>query len=190
MAYAPKIAACCLIPTTYPHLTEGNKTEFRNIFKSLALEEASPLLRRAVSENIEEFAKVVDKKIIRADFYEIWNSLINDTFDIIKIKAMECAAVIARAFKKEEVTEKMFKQIKFVDSGKKSWRVRYSLVECFVSIAPYLEKDIIRKDVVESFEELLKDQEAEVRAISVIKLPEITGRLSSQQAWNIFFQYI
>ena len=59
--------------------------------------------------------------------------------------------MIARAFKKEEVTEKMFKQIKFVDSGKKSWRVRYSLVECFVTVAPYLEKDIIRKDVVESF---------------------------------------
>ena len=93
----------------------------------------------------------MDKKIIRGEFYEIWNSLINDTFDIIKIKALECAAVIARAFKKEEITEKMFKQIKFVDSSKKSWRVRYSLVECFVSISPYLEKDIIRKDVVESF---------------------------------------
>jgi len=47
-----------------------------------------------------------------------------------------------------------------VDSGKKSWRIRYSLVECLVSIAPYLEKDILRKDVVETFEELLKDQEA------------------------------
>ena len=51
---------------------------------------------------------------------------------------MECAPVIARAFKKEEVTEKMFKQIKFVDSSKKSWRVRYSLVECLTSMAPYL----------------------------------------------------
>ena len=81
----------------------------------------------------------------------------------------------------------MFKQIRFVDANKKSWRVRYSLVEALVSIAPYLEKDIIKKDTVEAFEELLKDQEAEVRAISVIKLPEITGRLGQQQAWNTFF---
>jgi hypothetical protein len=44
--------------------------------------------------------------------------------------------------------------------------------------------------VVEAFEELLKDQEAEVRAISLIKLPEVTQRLSQQQAWNVFFQYI
>jgi len=84
----------------------------------------------------------------------------------------------------------MFKQIRFVDSSKKSWRVRYSLVESLVSMAPYLEKDLIKKDVVEAFEELLKDVEAEVRAISVIKLPEITARLGQQQAWNIFFQYI
>jgi serine/threonine-protein phosphatase 2A regulatory subunit A len=103
---------------------------------------------------------------------------------------LECAPVIARAFKKEEVTEKMFKQIRLIDSGKKSWRVRYSLVECLVAVAPYLEKDLIKKDVVEAFEELLKDQEAEVRAISIIKLPEITARLSQQQSWNIFFQYI
>ena len=160
MAYAPKIAACCLIPTTYPYLSEDKQTEMRKIFKQLALEEASPLLRRAVAENIEDFAKVVDKKIIRGDFYEIWNSLIGDTFDIIRIKAMECASVIAKAFKKEEVTEKMFKQIKLVDANKKSWRVRYSLVECLVAMGPYLEKDIIKKDVVEVFEELLKDQEA------------------------------
>ncbi len=86
------------------------------------------MIRRAIAENIEDFAKGVDKKIIRGDFYDIWNSLISDTFDIIKIKALECAVIIARAFKKEEVTEKFFKQIRFVDSNKKSWRVRYSLV--------------------------------------------------------------
>ena len=55
---------------------------------------------------------------------------------------------------------------------------------------PYLEKDVIKKDVVEAFEELLKDQEAEVRAISLIKLPELTQKISQQQAWTAFFQYI
>jgi hypothetical protein len=32
------------------------------------------------------------------------------------------------------------------------------LVECLASILNYLEKDIVKKDVVEAFEELLKDQ--------------------------------
>ena len=143
-----------------------------------------------MAENVEAFANVVDKKVIRGDFYEIWQSLIVDTFDIIRIKALECAVTVARAFKKEETTEKFFKLIRFVDSGKKSWRVRYSLVECLASVLNYLEKDIIRKDVVEAFEELLKDQEAEVRAISLIKLPELTSKLSPAQSWSVFFQYV
>lgn len=102
----------------------------------------------------------MDKKTIKGDFYDIWQSLIVDTFDIIRIKALECAKIIARAFKKEDTTEKMFKLIKFVDSNKKSWRVRYSLAENLPSVLNYLEKDVVKKDVVEIFEELLKDAEA------------------------------
>lgn len=37
---------------------------------------------------------------------------------------------------------------------------------------------------------MLKDQEAEVRAIALIKLPDLAQRLSQQQAWTVFFQYI
>lgn len=80
------------------------QAEFRALFRSLGLEENSPLIRRAVAENIEEFAKVVEKTVIRGDFYDIWLSFILDTFDIIRIKALESAVVIARALKKEEVT--------------------------------------------------------------------------------------
>lgn len=187
--YSPKVTACCLLPVAYPFVGEKAQAEFRALFKSFALEENSPLVRRAVAENVEAFANVVDKKIIRSDFYEIWQSLIVDTFDIIRIKALECAVIVARAFKKEETTDKFFKLIRFVDSAKKSWRVRYSLVECLASILNYLEKDIVKKDVVEVFEELLKDQEAEVRAIALIKLPELAGKLSPAQNWSVFFQY-
>ncbi len=81
---------------------------------------------------------MVDKKVIRGEFFEIWQSLITDTFDIIRIKAMECAVVVARAFKKDETTDRFFKPIKGVDLNKKSWRVRYSLVECLTAMLPYL----------------------------------------------------
>ena len=66
----------------------------------MALEENSPLVRRALAENIESFSTFVDKKIIKSEFYDIWQFFIVDSIDIIKIKALECAAIIARAFKK------------------------------------------------------------------------------------------
>ncbi|CAM6000248.1 unnamed protein product [Sphagnum balticum] len=150
----------------------------------------NPLKILASLDQPPGFANVVDKKIIRSDFFEIWQSLIVDSFDIIRIKALECAIIVVRAYKKEETTEKFFKLIRFVDSNKKSWRVRYALVECLAALVNYLEKDVVKKDVVECFEELLKDQETEVRAITLIKLPEITQKLSPQQSWNVFFQYI
>lgn len=67
--FSPKITACCLISTTYPNLEEKHQIELRTIFKAFALEENSPLVRRAVAENIEAFVPVVDKKIIRSDFF-------------------------------------------------------------------------------------------------------------------------
>jgi len=70
---------------------------------------------------------------------------------------LECAKIIARSFKKEETGEKMFKLVRFVDSSKKSWRIRYSLAENLPGIFGYLEKEVLKKDVVEIYEELLKD---------------------------------
>lgn len=35
--YAPKIAACCLIPVTYPNLPEDKQNELRKLFRSLGL---------------------------------------------------------------------------------------------------------------------------------------------------------
>jgi hypothetical protein len=47
--YSPRVAACCLIPVTYPHVNEQIQAEFRASFKAFALQENSPLVRRAVA---------------------------------------------------------------------------------------------------------------------------------------------
>lgn len=98
--------------------------------------------------------------------------------------------MVARAFKKEEVNDIFFQPIKKVDQGKKAWRIRYSLVECLALLINYLEKEVIRKEVADCFEELLKDAETEVRAIALIKLPELTQKLSNNQSYQTFFQYL
>jgi hypothetical protein len=36
--YSPRVAACCLIPVTYPNVNEQNQVQFRALFKSFALE--------------------------------------------------------------------------------------------------------------------------------------------------------
>lgn len=47
---------------------------------------------------------------------------------MVRIKALESAAIMAKFFKKEEINDKIFKYIKLVDPEKKAWRIRYSLI--------------------------------------------------------------
>ena len=65
--------------------------------------------------------------------------------------------MLAKSFKKDELNDKFFKFIKIVDTEKKSWRIRYALIESISSLIPYLDKSLIEKDSVEIFEDLLKD---------------------------------
>ena len=95
---------------------------------------------------------MVSKNISKVDLFEIWEAHIADKIDIIRIKALECAHIIARFHKKEDIAEKFLKHIKVVDPNKKVWRVRYALAECLSNMIPYFEKEIIKKDVVELFE--------------------------------------
>jgi HEAT repeat protein len=84
------------------------------------------------------------------------------------------------------MNEKFIKYVKIVDTDKKSWRIRYALVEAWVTVLDSIEKETIKKDVVESFEELLKDPEHEVRSIAVLKLPELARRLTPGQSTTVF----
>ena len=80
------------------------------------------------------------KNVSKTDVLEIWQKFIVDKIDIIRIKALETASIMARFFKKEEINDKFFKFIKLVDPEKKAWRIRYSLAESVTSLLPYLEK--------------------------------------------------
>jgi hypothetical protein len=90
----------------------------------------------------------VPRTVTKSDGLEIWQKFITDKIDIVRIKALECAATLARFFKKEEINDKFFKYIKLVDPEKKSWRIRYALIESITSLIPFLEKDLLKKDSV------------------------------------------
>jgi len=188
--YSPRVSACGLIPMCYTNVDSEKQIKINEIFKRLGLNDDSPLVRRALAENMEAYVRVVSKNITKIDLFEIWQSFIADKIDVVRIKALETAALLARFFKKEEVVDKFLKPIKMVDANRKSWRVRYSLAESVASLLPYLDKESLKKDVVEIYEELLKDTEAEVRCIALLKCPEVAAKISPQQSFNVFFPYL
>ena len=146
--YSPRVSAACLIPACYSNVKESYQVELQKIFKILGVKENSPLVRRAVAENIESYTRVVPKPVSKSDILEIWQKFIQDKIDIVKIKALECSSIVARFFKKDDINDKMLKYIKDVDPDKKAWRIRYALAEAIASLLPYLEKELIKKDSV------------------------------------------
>ena len=50
--YSPRVSATCLLPSCYPHVREECQMQLQTVFRRLGVEENSPLVRRAVAENI------------------------------------------------------------------------------------------------------------------------------------------
>lgn len=86
--YSPRVSTSTLIPACYPYVGEKEKAELQKIFKRLGVDENSPLVRRAVAENIEAYSKVAPKNIVKTDLLEIWQKFIVDKIDIVRIKAL------------------------------------------------------------------------------------------------------
>lgn len=80
--------------------------------------------------------------------------------------------------------------MKVVDNDKKSWRIRYSLIEAWGNVMGFVDKLVIRKDIKESFEELLKDPEYEVRSIAILKLPLLCPHLTKQIVTDDFLPHL
>ncbi len=133
-AYPSRVSVCGLIPICYPNVEPDVQIDLRSIFSKLALNEDIPMVRRCLAENVEAYVKVVPKNIARAEILEIWQKFIQDGIDIVRIKALEILPIVSGFFKKEEMADKFVKYVKVVDNDKKAWRIRYALVEAWVTV--------------------------------------------------------
>ena len=50
--YSPRVSASGLISTCYPNLEADKQQELNQIFKRLGIKDDSPLVRRAIAENV------------------------------------------------------------------------------------------------------------------------------------------
>ena len=69
-----------------------------------------------------------------------WGTLVKDTIDSVKIKAIESTIVLAQKLSKNEVAENFLQHLKNIDPQAKSWRVRYALAEILPALVKFLGK--------------------------------------------------
>lgn len=174
--YPSRVSACYLLPCCYPHISSQEKLEIRQLFSELANDD-TPMVRRATANNIAAMANVLEKEFIKLDLLPIWQLLMKDDIDSVKIKAIESSLKLFPAFTKQEINESLLPTLKNVDPENKSWRIRYGLAEVLPTVCNYVDKEIVKRDILNQFVEFLKDNEQEVKSIAVLKLPEICEKI-------------
>lgn len=139
--YPSRVSACYLLACCYPHISSQEKLEIRQLFSELANDD-TPMVRRATASNIAEMASVIEKEFIKTDLLPLWQLLMKDDVDSVKIKAIESSLKLIPCFSKQEINDNILNTLKNADYEKKSWRVRYGLAEVLPTVCNYIGKII------------------------------------------------
>lgn len=177
--YQSRVSCCFLLNSCYPHISSTQQLELRQLFSELARDD-TPMVRRAVAANLSSFGSVIEKTLIKSELLPLWQLLIKDDIDSVKIKAIESSNFFVSNLRKDEANNAMITLLKNIDNEKKSWRVRYALAEVLPSMLGSLDKETILKEIVDIYENFMKDTEPEVKSIAALKFPEIAEKMNEK----------
>ncbi|EAR87276.1 serine/threonine-protein phosphatase 2A 65 kDa regulatory subunit A beta (macronuclear) [Tetrahymena thermophila SB210] len=171
--YSSRISACSLLGACYSQFNQTEKKEILQFFQELCRDD-TPMVRRTAAENLGYIADCQKGDFIYSVLVPLWQDLVQDQTDSVKVKAIEVSIKLMDKLNKQEVSDQFVKPLKDVLNLKnKSWRIRYAVAEVLGDLVNHLEKEVSRKEMVTIYETLLKDSEHEVRSVALIKLKDI-----------------
>ena len=156
-----KMSCCYLFPIVYPKLkNEEIKKEIVLAFYEISHDE-SPSVRRASADNIKNFCKVNEPKIIE-QLVNLYNDFIKDPVDIVKIYTINSTKELLEHLPNEQ-KEILIINLTQIMSSEKSWRVKYATAECISKICSIFSKTFNEMKFVPLLMLFLKDNEPEVK---------------------------
>ena len=156
-----KMSCCYLFPIVYPKLkNEEIKREIVLAFYEISHDE-SPSVRRASADNIKNFCKVNEPKIIE-QLVNLYNEFIKDSVDIVKIYTINSTKELLEHLPNEQ-KEILIINLTQIMSSEKSWRVKYATAECISNICSNFSKNFNEMKFVPLLMLFLKDNEPEVK---------------------------
>jgi len=126
--YTNKVSAATLIPICYPHVTDEQKKELVKVFIALTKHDM-PMVRRACASSIDRMSKLIPQESVKEDIYPLYEILMKDKRDSVKIKAIESSLGIIEIFRDQGLVGKFMELVKKADERKMKWRVRYAIGE-------------------------------------------------------------
>lgn len=182
--FSARVSACALFASAYPR--SGNlKEKLRQKFLELSHEE-TPMVRRAAVIEMGYFAKVIEKAYLISELIPDLRQLAQDEQDQVRTLCVDSMIEVAKLLNKEENKLHSLPIIILVGEDK-SWKVRYHFAKEFPALAEALGKDITESSLIQTFVQVLRDIEADVKAIALLSLKKTLNIISRDRIQTLVF---
>jgi serine/threonine-protein phosphatase 2A regulatory subunit A len=161
--FTARSSACAFIVKVYGKVNDQNKTNLRQIFKTLVKDE-TPMVRRSALKYLPALCESLPSNIIIGDVAkEILTQALQDDEDSVRLLFPASLSVISGKLNDTERAALIISIIKsIVKDG--SWRVRSALANELPTIAKPFQVDSVMNDICPILLRLLHDPEAETKA--------------------------
>jgi serine/threonine-protein phosphatase 2A regulatory subunit A len=130
---------------------------------------------------LQPFASVVEYVNVKSDLFPIFQKLVKDDQDSVRLLTVNAAENIAKLFKTADNVTKMLPVIQSSFCLDKSWRVRYMIADKFCELCQAMGGEMKSDELVDGFVRLLTDEEAEVRTAAAQRVGSVSQLFGAQQ---------
>ncbi len=124
--------------------------ELRSQFRNLCQDD-TPMVRRAASGKLGEFAKVVEVDFLKSDLIPMFVNLAQDEQDSVRLLAVDACVSISSLLQTEDVEQLVMPTLRQCAEDK-SWRVRYMVADKFTDLQKVVGPEITKNDLVSAFQ--------------------------------------
>ncbi|KAM6179011.1 serine/threonine-protein phosphatase 2A 65 kDa regulatory subunit A beta isoform-like [Rhynchocyon petersi] len=183
-----RTSACALFTSCYPRASSAGKADIRQCFHSLCSDD-TPMVRRAAASKLGEFATVVELESVKSEIIPLFSSLASDEQDSVRILAVDAGVSMAQKLTHEELASLVMPTLRqaAVDN---SWRVRYMVADKLSELQKAVGPKITQSDLIPSFQQLIRDCEAQVRAAAAHNVKGLCENLPTEGRETIIMNQI
>ncbi|GAO16414.1 hypothetical protein UVI_02047790 [Ustilaginoidea virens] len=158
--FTSKVSGCGLFTTPYRKVSPPTQEQLRQQF-GLIVHDDTPMVRRQAATNLAKFVKEMPASIVIEDMIPLFQHLVQDDQDSVRLLTVEVLISIAEVVPKEQQSSHgvLLTSLRNLIEDK-SWR-----------IAKAVDEEVVSRDLVPAFVKLLKDNEAEVRTAIAGQIP-------------------
>ncbi|OAA44854.1 protein phosphatase PP2A regulatory subunit A [Metarhizium rileyi] len=169
--FTSKVSGCGLFTTPYRKVSPPIQEQLRQQF-GLLVHDDTPMVRRQAATNLSNFVKEMPASIVIDEMIPLFQHLVQDDQDSVRLLTVEILISIAEVVPKEQQSSHgvLLTSLRNLIEDK-SWRVRYMIADRFEKIAKAVDEEVVSRDLVPAFVKLLKDNEAEVRTAIAGQIP-------------------